>query len=339
MTTSFVTGGAGFIGSHLVEALLREGRRVVVLDDFSTGRLENLAAVTGHSHLQVIEGDVCDRKLIGQLIAKADEVYHLAAVVGVRLVLEEPDRTVAVNSEATAMLLKLLSTCPRPLFLASTSEVYGKNPRTPLNEEDDSVLGPSSKTRWIYALGKAMDDQLALSYHRRCALPVVVGRFFNTVGPRQTGRYGMVIPRFVDQALKGGPLQVHGDGQQVRCFAHVADVVRGMLGLMACRKAVGKVFNLGNDEATTINGLAERIVRLANPHAEIQHIPYCDVFGEDFEDIRRRVPDLTRIREAIGYNPAYRLDDILGDVIAWKRRNRATTHAESVAILVPPARK
>jgi UDP-glucose 4-epimerase len=319
MQTSLVTGGAGFIGSHLVEALLAAGRRVVVLDDLSTGSMANLERVQRSPHLQVIVDSISNANRLAELIELADEVFHLAAVVGVRLVLEEPARTVATHVGPTESILRLVDARHKPLFLASTSEVYGKNPKDSLAEEDDLVLGPTAKGRWIYACSKALDEYLALSYHQRTGLPVIVGRFFNVVGPRQIGRYGMVLPRFVDQALTGGPLVVYDDGQQVRCFGHVADVVRGILSLMACPAAEGKVFNLGSDESVSIRGLAERVVRLIDPNLAIEHIPYAKAYAPGFEDIRCRVPNLTRIRQTIGYEPRYRLDDILREVIAWKR--------------------
>jgi UDP-glucose 4-epimerase len=331
MPTSLVTGGAGFIGSHLVEALLARGQRVIVLDDLSTGSLANLAAVHEHPNLKLFVGDVASEAQLAELMGKADEVYHLAAVVGVRLVLDEPERTVDTNVVATEAVLRLASARQKRLFIASTSEVYGKNAKSPLTEDDDAVFGPSDKTRWIYAAGKAIDDYLALSYHRRTGLPVVVGRFFNTVGPRQVGNYGMVVPRFVEQALAGGPLVVHGDGQQVRCFGHVADVVGGILDLMRCPHAAGRVYNLGNDAPITIQGLAERVVAQVDPGLAIRHVPYEQAFGPDFEDIRYRVPDLTRIKKTVRYRPRHTLDDIIRDVLAEKRRAPARTAAPKTA--------
>src|SRR5438309_1784578 len=286
MQTSLVTGGAGFIGSHLVEALLAAGRRVLVLDDLSTGSLANLERVRDHPHLQFFIDNINNERRVAELVEQADEVFHLAAVVGVRLVLEEPARTVATHIGPTEMILRLVHAHHKPLFLASTSEVYGKNPKLPLAEEDDLVLGPTSKGRWIYACSKALDEYLALTYHKRTGLPVIIGRLFNVVGPRQVGQYGMVLPRFVDQALAGRPLVVYDDGQQVRCFAHVADIVRGILDLMNCPAAAGQVFNLGSDEAVTIRELAERVAALVDPKLPIEHIPYAQAYAPGFEDIR-----------------------------------------------------
>jgi UDP-glucose 4-epimerase len=319
MQTSLVTGGAGFIGSHLVEALLALGRRVVVIDDLSTGALANLQGVREHPELRIHVDSVSNDRLLAELVEQADEVYHLAAVVGVRLVLEEPARTVATHVGPTETLLRLMDQRHRPLFLASTSEVYGKNPKLPLAEDDDLVLGPTSKGRWIYACTKALDEYLAMSYHARSGLPVVIGRFFNVVGPRQIGRYGMVVPRFIDQALAGSPLTVYDDGAQVRCFGHVRDIVRGVLDLMATPAAAGKVFNLGSDEAITVRQLAEHVVRLVDPRLAIKYIPYSEAYAPSFEDIRARIPDLSRIRSAIGFQARHGLDDILREILAWKR--------------------
>jgi UDP-glucose 4-epimerase len=326
--TALVTGGAGFIGSHLVEALLAAGRRVVVLDDFSTGCPANLAAVRDHPRLRIVPDSITNEARLGELLAEADEVYHLAAVVGVRRVLDEPEMTVATNVGPTETLLRRLAERPRPLFLASTSEVYGKNPKVPLAEDDDLVLGPTPRGRWIYACSKALDEYLALAYHQRTGLPVIVGRFFNVVGPRQVGRYGMVLPRFVDQALAGGPLVVYDDGGQVRCFAHVADVVRGILGLMACPAAPGRVFNLGSDQPVTVRGLAELVVRAVDPALAVEHIPYARAYAPGFEDIRCRVPDLRRIRDTIAYRPRHTLEDVVREVVAWRRAGLGTEPPE-----------
>ena len=319
MHTSLVTGGAGFIGSHLVEALLAAGRRVIVLDDLSTGSPNNLQGVRHHPALRVVVDSVADEARLRELIDGADDVYHLAAAVGVRLVLDDPMRTVATNVGPTELLLRLLHGRDKPLFLASTSEVYGKNPKVPLAEGDDLVLGPTFKGRWIYGCSKALDEYLALSYFERGALPVIIGRFFNVVGPRQVGRYGMVLPRFIDQALTGGPILVYDDGRQIRCFAHVSDVVRGVLDLMACPAAVGRVFNLGSDQPITIGELAETVARVVEPRVAIRHIPYAEAYAPGFEDIRCRIPDLTRVRQAIGYRPHYEIEGIVRGFLEWRR--------------------
>jgi UDP-glucose 4-epimerase len=319
LLTSLVTGGAGFIGSHLVEALLAQGRRVVVLDDLSTGSLANLHAVRHHPALQFVQDSINNESRLDELLDGADEVYHLAAVVGVRRVLEQPVQTVATNVEPVEAILRRLSARPKPLFFASTSEVYGKNPKSPLAEGDDLVFGPTMRSRWVYACSKAIDEYLALAQHQRTGLPVVIGRFFNVVGPRQVGQYGMVLPRFVDRALAGGPLVVHDDGRQIRCFAHVADVVDSILKLMTCPAARGRVFNLGSDVPVTIRELAETVVRLVNPAATIEHVSYEEAFPAGFEDIRCRIPDLSRVRQTIDYHPRHTLEDIIRDVLAWKR--------------------
>ncbi|HTU89067.1 MAG TPA: NAD-dependent epimerase/dehydratase family protein [Gemmataceae bacterium] len=323
MVHSLVTGGAGFIGSHLVEALLARGRSVIVLDDLSTGSLANLERVRGNPQLRFVHDTIANEKHLEELLDEADEVYHLAAVVGVRRVLAEPERTVATNVEPVEAILRYLSRRPKPLFLASTSEVYGKNPKTSLAEDDDLVFGPTTRSRWVYACSKAIDEYLALAQHQREGLPVVIGRFFNVAGPRQVGQYGMVLPRFVDQALAGGPLVVHDDGKQVRCFAHILDVVDAILKLMACPSAPGRVFNLGSDMPVSIRELAEIVVRLVNPSAAIEHVSYEQAFPPGFEDIRCRIPDLTRVRQTIDYRPGHGLEDIIREVLAWKRGQAA----------------
>jgi UDP-glucose 4-epimerase len=299
--------------------LLTAGHRVVVFDDLSTGSVDNLESVRSHPHLRLVRDSLANDVRLGELLEEADEVYHLAAVVGVRLVLEEPERTVTTNIGPTEALLRHLSRRPKPLFLASTSEVYGKNPKSPLAEDDDLVFGPTTRGRWIYACSKAIDEYLALAQHQRTGLPVVVGRFFNVVGPRQVGRYGMVLPRFVDQALAGGPLVVHDDGRQVRCFAHVADVVEDVMRLMACPAARGRVFNLGSDVPVTIRDLAEMVVRVVDPGLDIKHIPFELAFTPGFEEIAVRIPDLSRVRETIGSRAGRELEDIVREVVAWKR--------------------
>lgn len=319
MTTALVTGGAGFIGSHLVEALLAAGRRVVVLDDFSTGTAANLAAVRTHPALTLVTGCITHPEPLLSLIDQADQIYHLAAVVGVRRVLDHPERTVATNIGPVEMILRRLESRPdKRLFLASTSEVYGKNPKQPLAEDDDIVLGPTTRSRWVYAASKALDEYLALAAHQRSGLAVVIGRFFNVVGPRQVGEFGMVLPRFIDAARAGQPLLVHGTGAQVRCFAHVADIVPAVIALMDRSDTVGRAYNLGSDQPTTIRELAETVARLVTPAARIEYVPYERAFGANFEDIPVRIPDLTRIRATLAYAPRQDLTSIVRDVLAWR---------------------
>jgi UDP-glucose 4-epimerase len=330
MKQSLVTGGAGFIGSHLVEALLARGDRVAVIDDESTGTRANLAAVIDHPRLRYVQGSVADRELVRAMLAGVDEVYHLAAAVGVQLIAESPIHTIETNVFPMELLLDELSQLQNAghsarLFLASTSEVYGKNPKPVWCEEDDMVFGPTTRPRWSYGTSKAIDEFLALAYWRERKLPSVVGRFFNVVGPRQTGAYGMVLPRLVDAALNGGPLVVHDDGLQERCFAHVGDVVRAVLALMETGNsaAVGRVFNIGSDRPVSILELARQVIGAVDPSLRIEFISYAAAYGHDFEDCRRRVPDVTRLRETIGGWTCRSLEEIIAEVVAWKQnKNR-----------------
>lgn len=324
MKRILITGGAGFIGSHLTEAALRRGDQVTVIDDESTGTADNLASVRGHERLEFVQGSVGDASLIQQLCADVDEVYHLAAAVGVALIASKPMETIERNIYPTELLLgNLRSRVQRgervKCFLASTSEVYGKNPKSIWAEEDDLVFGATTRSRWSYGASKAIDEFLALASWREYGLPVVVGRFFNVVGPRQTGAYGMVLPRFVDAAFKGRPLVVHDDGQQVRCFAHVRDVISAVLALMQDESAVGRVFNIGSDQPVSIQQLARQVVAAVGSDSTIEFQSYADAYDEDFEDIRRRVPDLSRLRNTIDYQPQYDLDAIIQDVVSSKR--------------------
>jgi UDP-glucose 4-epimerase len=319
-----VTGGAGFIGSHLVEELLSRGRRVSVVDNESTGSIENLRAVLDHPNLVYTKGTVADRELIRRVTADVDEVYHLAAAVGVQLIASSPLHTIETNIYPTELLLDELGKHQAAgrhvsLFLASTSEVYGKNPKPTWTEEDDLVFGATTKPRWSYGVSKAVDEFLALAFYKECKLPVVVGRFFNVVGPRQTGAYGMVLPRFVDAALQGQPLVVHDDGKQIRCFAHVDDVVGAVATLVETPTAAGRVYNIGSDVPVSILELAERVIARVNPDATIDFQSYSDAYDDSFEDIRRRVPDLTRIQEAIGFAATKDLDSII-DAVAQHQR-------------------
>jgi UDP-glucose 4-epimerase len=316
---ALVTGGAGFIGSHLTEALLEAGHEVVVLDDLSTGRLANLAAVDAHPRLELAEGSVTDESLVRKLMAGADVVYHLAAAVGVRLILDRPVGTIETNIVGTETILRAAREGRPRVVLASTSEVYGKNDRVPLSEDDDRVLGPTTKSRWSYACSKAIDEFLALAYYHEHGVPVTILRFFNTIGPRQTGRYGMVVPRFVRQALDGGPITVYGDGQQSRCFTDVEDTVRATIALSLAPAAVGEVFNVGNTHELTIEALAERVRGLVQSGASIVRVPYDEAYQPGFEDLRRRVPDIRKAERVAGHRPRVPLDETLTRVIAYLR--------------------
>ena len=329
MAHCLVTGGAGFIGSHLVERLLERGDHVRVVDDFSTGTSANLDGVSDHAGLEIRDGSITDPALLESSIDGVDVVFHLAAAVGVKLVAENPVRTIHTNIYPTELLLRLASEERLPFFLASTSEVYGKNPKATWTEEDDLQLGPTSRPRWAYGCSKAIDEFLGLAYHRQRGLPVVVGRFFNVVGPRQVGAYGMVIPRFVDQALDGGPVVVYDDGSQVRCFAHVNEVIKSILGLMDEPDAAGGVFNIGSDQPVSVRQLAERVVAKVGGEIPIEHIAYSEAYGEDFEDIQRRVPEVDKLERAIGSKPNMTLDEILDDIIAWRRAGRPDGDAQA----------
>lgn len=317
-----VTGGAGFIGSHLTERLLARGERVLVLDDLSTGRLANLSAVASHPGLEFQQGSVTDRPLVAALVARSERVIHLAAAVGVRLIVDEPVRTLETNIHGTEVVLVECARRRTPVFVASSSEVYGKGSRCPFREDDDVLLGPTTKSRWSYAASKMVDEFLALSYHRERGLPARVGRFFNTVGPRQVGQYGMVLPRFIEQALAGGPITVYGDGSQSRAFAHVADVVDSVVALMDAPDAAGQVFNIGGTEEVTIRALAERVRAIVDPKVEIRHVTYEEAYGGGFEDLGRRVPDTSRLLRVAGRTPARTLDEILRDTVLHLRSER-----------------
>ena len=321
---ALITGGAGFIGSHLAEALLTRGRPVTVLDDESTGRAENLAAVSDSADFHYLRGSAADRTLVRELVAEVDEVYHLAAAVGVKLIDDEPIGSGERNIRPVQVLLSELLGVQQAgrkvsLFLASSSEVYGKNPATPWSEDADLVIGRTDCSRWSYGAAKAIDEFLALAYWRQHRLPVVVGRFFNVVGPRQSGAYGMVLPRFVEAALAGGPLVVHDDGMQVRCFAHVLDVVDAVLGLMESEATRGQVYNIGSDEPVTILDLARRVAAAVDPSLAIEFQPYAEAYSSDFEDVRIRVPDLTKLRQAIQYVPRFGLEAIIRQTVEWHR--------------------
>lgn len=309
-----VTGGAGFIGSHLVEDLLARGDEVCVVDDLSTGSAANIEPFKANPRFRYAIDSVMNGPLVAELVDGADIVYHLAAAVGVFLVVESPVRTIETNVRGTEIVLHHAAKKKRKVLLASTSEVYGSSVSARFREDDDLVLGPPTQGRWSYACSKALDEFLALAYHRERGLPVVIARIFNTVGPRQTGRYGMVIPRFVAQALAGGPITIYGDGSQSRAFCHVNDTVRALIALADDERAVGGVFNVGSDQETTIGDLAERVRQLVNPSAPIAHVPYDEAYAPGFRDMLRRVPDITRLRQLLGFEPSVGLDGIIESV-------------------------
>ena len=318
---ALITGGAGFIGSHLAEALLERGDEVHIIDDLSTGNIRNLDHLRDNKRLHVTIDQVENVPVLAELVDRSDVVFHLAAAVGVRLVVESPVRTIETNLKTTELVLAQASKKQKKVFFASTSEVYGKREKQPCLEDDDLIIGSTKMGRWSYACSKAMDEFLALAYARERGLPVIVARFFNTVGPRQTGRYGMVVPNFVRQAISGENITVYGDGNQARCFGYVGDVVGAVMKLVDTPAAYGSVFNIGNETELTINELAERVIRLAGSSSKIQKIPYSEAYGDGFEDMRRRVPDLTKVRELIGYRPRISVDEIIEKVIAYQRAN------------------
>lgn len=324
MKHALITGGAGFIGSYLAEALIARDCRVTVVDDESTGTAENLAAVRDHFNFSFVQGTVADKSLVRRLVSDVDEVYHLAAAVGVQLISTAPIHTIETNIYPTELILSELLRRKRDgyavkLFLASSSEVYGKNPKPLWDEDDDLVFGPTTRARWSYGASKAIDEFLALAYWRQHRLPIVIGRFFNVVGPRQTGRYGMVLPRFVEAALAGRPLTVHDDGHQVRCFAHVNDVVRSVLELMETEAAVAGVFNIGSDQPVSILQLAKSVIAAVNPKLEIVFQSYAEAYDQDFEDVRSRIPDLSRLRRTIRFRNEYQLEATIREVVEQAR--------------------
>jgi UDP-glucose 4-epimerase len=318
-----ITGGAGFIGSHLAEHLVGRGHSVVVLDDLSTGRLENLRALRGNPRFQFVRDTVENETTVNNLVAAADRVFHLASAVGVQLIVDEPVRTIRTIVRGTEVVLEAAFRYGRPVLITSSSEVYGKGMRVPFDEEDDVVMGPTRHSRWCYAYAKGIDEFLGLAYHRQFGLPVVIVRLFNTVGPRQVGMYGMVLPRFVEAALQGRTLQVFGTGEQTRCFAHVSDIVGAVVQLIAHEGAFGGVFNLGGEEEVSINALAQRVIAAAASSSTIRHISYEEAYGQPFDDLARRVPALGKVRGLIGYKPQYNLDQIIASVIEQYQASRA----------------
>ena len=312
-----ITGGAGFIGSHLAERLLDAGFEVAILDDLSTGRFENIAHLVDRPGFSFAIDSITNAMVLDRLASESDAIVHLAAAVGVKLVVEQPVHTIETNIMGAEAVLKAAARYRAKVLIASTSEVYGKGIRTPFREEDDVVLGPTSRNRWAYAASKMVDEFLALAYHQKYDLPVVIARLFNTVGPRQTGRYGMVIPRFVSQALAGEPITVYGDGSQTRCFCDVSDTVRALEALLIHPEAEGRVFNVGSTEEVRILDLARKIKAITASPSPITFVPYDEAYAPGFEDMERRVPDTTRLRALTGWQPQYDLDAILKRVVMW----------------------
>ncbi|MFB0527716.1 MAG: SDR family NAD(P)-dependent oxidoreductase [bacterium] len=319
---ALITGGAGFIGSHVAEKLLKEGNRVLVIDDLSTGKKENIDHLIEDEKFSFIQGTILNASLMKSLVEDCDIIYHLAAAVGVEFVIGNPIRSIEINVLGTEIVLRLAEENKKKVIIASSSEIYGKNQKEVFKETDGRVLGTTLTHRWSYSCSKALGEFLALAYWREKRLPVVIVRLFNTCGPRQTGKYGMVVPRFIEQAISGKPITIYGDGNQTRSFAYVSDVVNGIVSLASHPGAVGEIFNLGGEEKITISDLAEKIKRFSKSDSQIVYLPYEEVYGEGFEDMRHRIPDTTKLRNLIGYTPRVGLDDALKKTIEYHRSKR-----------------
>lgn len=317
----FITGGAGFIGSHLAESLLRDGHFVTVVDDFSTGSIDNLKHVKKNPNLEIVEGDILRLPELEYLIMRSDTVFHLAAAVGVELVIHDPVRTIVTNVHGTEKVLKGAARKKTKVIIASTSEVYGKSEKERFGETNDLLIGPPTHSRWSYACSKLLDEFFCMAYHRANNLPVVIARLFNTVGPRQTGRYGMVLPRFVSSAIKGEALKIYGDGRQTRCFCHVFDTVRALRMLSECENATGGVFNVGNTFPISINDLAALVRERLKSKSEFTHIPYEKAYEPGFEDMKKRLPDISAIKKLTGWQPEYTLEQIIDSVAEFYGKN------------------
>jgi UDP-glucose 4-epimerase len=315
-----ITGGAGFIGSHLAEQLLAAGHQVTVIDNLLSGLFENIAPLVGRPGFRYAIEDIRNAMVMDRLVSECDVIFHLAAAVGVFSIVNSPIDTIEINVGGTEVVLKTARRYRRKVLIASTSEVYGKNEKVPFSEDDDRTLGPTSKARWSYAASKELDEFLALAYHKAADLPVVVFRLFNTVGARQRGHYGMVLPRFVEWALKGEPIQVYGDGQQQRCFCNVNDVVGAIIGLSQSDAAIGEVFNIGGNHEITIADLAHKVIARTNSRSALSIIPYDQAYAAGFEDMRRRIPDIRKIEAAIGWQPQTNLDTTIDQIIAFQRQ-------------------
>jgi UDP-glucose 4-epimerase len=321
MMRYLITGGAGFIGSHLAEELLRRGDEVFVVDDLSTGTINNIRHLKDNDNFHYVIDSCTNVPLMAELVDACDRIFHLAAAVGVKLIVESPVRTIETNIGLTETMLSLANKKKRPMLITSTSEVYGKSEQIPFREDGDLVMGPTNKGRWSYACSKAIDEFLAIAYWKEKKQPTVIARLFNTVGPRQTGQYGMVVPSFVRQAIAGQTITVFGDGKQARCFTHVSDSIRALIGLLDNDAAFGQVFNIGGVSEISMGDLARRVRELCNSRSEIGYVPYEKAYEEGFEDMPRRVPDISKIGALIGWKPAIALDQILIDVIDFCRRH------------------
>lgn len=311
----FITGGAGFIGSHLADSLISRGDQVLAFDNLSTGSLGNL--VQSSNKLKFENGSILDEVAVDSCVAESDFVVHLAAALGVFNIINKPLESLKTNINGTEIVLEAANRYKKPILIASTSEIYGKNKKVPLNEEDDRVIGHPLKSRWSYSEAKAVDESLAFFYYQKTKLPVRIVRLFNTVGPRQIGDYGMVLPRFVSSALKNKPLNVYGDGEQIRCFCHIRDTIRALLLVMDSDKSIGQVFNIGNDEQVTIRDLARRVIEITASKSSIINIPYEEAYVAGFEDMRNRVPDISKIRNELGWQPEFTLNQIIKDIVAF----------------------
>ena len=316
-----ITGGAGFVGSHLADKLIGQGHDITVIDDLSTGRYSNVAHLEGGDRFRLIIETVLNEKLMEELVRETDHVYHMASAVGVKLIMEHPVKTIETIFRGTDVVLGFCSRYRKRVLIPSTSEVYGKSATVPFKEDDDLLTGATDKHRWAYACAKTLDEFLALAHWKETRLPVVVVRLFNTVGPRQTGQYGMVVPRFVEAALKNETIEVHGDGTQSRCFGHVLDIVEGLTNLLDNTACFGQVINLGNDEEVTIKQLADKAIESTGSSSKIRFVPYAEAYGEGFEDMRRRVPSLEKAGRLIGYKPTRTLADIINDVASEFKNN------------------
>lgn len=315
-----ITGGAGFIGSHMAEALLNAGHKVTALDNLSTGRLENISHLENNPNFKIIIGTILNESLVDKLVERCDAVFHLAAAVGVELIVKKPLESLTTNIKGSETVLEMAHRYRKKILITSTSEIYGKNTNGPLKENDDRILGSTLKTRWSYSTAKAVDEMLAYVYWKEKGVPSIIVRLFNTVGPKQTGAYGMVMPRFISQALQNKPITVYGTGKQSRCFLHVKDAVNAMIKLIEEPKAVSNVFNIGSQEEITIEKLAKEIIKLTESSSKIEYIPYEKAYEEGFEDMQRRVPDIKKINDLVGFKPTFSLVEIIGDIVNYLKK-------------------